>query len=183
VDRERLPRGAPGGAGVPDEGLRALSNRERAPGASGPARAVAANTSHAGWPKITGVLLMNRQDERRPLDGRATAGHNELLGGHGSDTIYAGDAGDVIWGDYKPSGQPSTQTDRIYGGRGNDFIYASHGRNIIDTGSGRDVVHAHFGRGEIHCRSAQATVYLSHRSRGRYRLFSCRNLSYRTLGH
>ena len=30
-----------------------------------------AKTSHAGWPTIDGVLVMNRQDESRPLDGRA----------------------------------------------------------------------------------------------------------------
>src|SRR5205807_3819405 len=106
----------------------------------------AANTSHVGWPPITGVLLMNKDDNARPLDARpgqdpfagqddryscdgvhlrgscqrrfvhgddgrvmsARAGHNELLGGHGSDTIHAGPWGDVIWGDYKPYGQPTT---------------------------------------------------------------------------
>jgi Ca2+-binding RTX toxin-like protein len=110
-------------------------------------------------------------------------GHNELLGGHGSDTIHAGDSGDVIWGDYKPSGQPSTQTDRLNGGPGKDFIYASHGRNVIDTGSGRDVVHAHFGYGRISCGSAQAIVFLSHASRKRYALSGCRKISYKTLGY
>ncbi len=38
------------------------------------------------------------------LGGRMTGRrkvHNELLGGHGSDTIYAGPIGDVLWGDYK----------------------------------------------------------------------------------
>jgi hypothetical protein len=183
-----------------------------------------ANTSHAGWPQITGMLLMNKLDQDRPLDGRpltdpfdgtdpayscdglhhATAcirgglpfgppsavhavppdiGHNELLGGHGDDTIHAGPAGDVLWGDYKPSGQPTKQVDRLYGGPGRDFIYASHGTNLIYTGGGADVVHAHFGRGEIHCDSRQVLVYLSHRSRRLYRLFGCRRISYFTLGY
>jgi hypothetical protein len=189
--------------------------------------AARANTTHAGWPQISGMLLMNKLDQSRPLDGRpfsdpfdgtdagyscdglhrATAcirgalsaqaahmlatihkvppgiGHNELLGGHGDDTIHAGPAGDVIWGDYKPAGQPGAQTDRLYGGPGRDFIYASHGTNVIYTGGGRDVVHAHFGRGEIHCESPQVLVYLSHRSRKRYRLFGCRRISYFTLGY
>src|SRR4051812_49486679 len=111
-----------------------------------------ANTSHDGWPRIDGVLLMNKTDSSRPLDARpghdpfagqdrryscdavhkrgschrrfvhsgrgramtGRSGHNELLGGHGSDTVYAGPWGDVIWGDYKPSGQPTSQRDRLY---------------------------------------------------------------------
>jgi hypothetical protein len=141
----------------------------------------AAKTSHEGWPEIDGVLRMHKHDESGVLRGRKHR-HNELLGGHGDDTIYAGDAGDVLWGDYKPSGQPTTQVDRIYGGAGKDFIYASHGRNVIFTGGGPDVVHAHFGRGEIHCASRAVIVYLSHRSRPRYRLFGCRRISYRTSG-
>lgn len=208
-----------------------------------------ANTSHAGWPAIDGMLLMNKQDQSRPLDGRpgfdpfdgadptyscdgqhvntaclpggpvfapadlacgrrlpvvgelpqsvlrrlcstahtsvvpAGVGHNELLGGHGSDTIHAGPAGDVIWGDYKPAGQPATQVDHLYGGPGKDFIYASHGRNSIWTGGGDDVIHAHFGRGSIHCQGGNPIVYLSRRSRRGYHLFGCHRISYFTLGY
>jgi len=32
--------------------------------------AALANTSHAGWPPITGMLLINKYDQDRPLDGR-----------------------------------------------------------------------------------------------------------------
>jgi hypothetical protein len=151
-----------------------------------------ANTSHEGWPAITGDLLMNKQDQSRPLDARpadpAAAApvhprHNELLGGHGNDTIYAGDAGDVIWGDYKPGGQPTTQVDVLIGGPGNDFIYASHGKNTIVTGGGRDVVHAHYGHGSITCTSRTATIFLSHRSRRGYTLHGCTRISYKTLGY
>jgi hypothetical protein len=112
-------------------------------------------------------------------------GHNELLGGHGSDTIYAGPKGDVLWGDYKPCCQPTTQVDHLYGGPGNDFIYASHGTNYISTGGGVDVVHAHFGRGEIHCQSDTVTIYLSHRSKRRYQLIGCEKarISFKTLGY
>jgi Ca2+-binding RTX toxin-like protein len=223
----------------------------------GVASSAPANTSHAGWPPLTGMLLINKLDQSRPLDGRpgsdpfdgaeystrcphgqlhshcvpggihvarhngvvsctalaaaeqrlsaklgratpasvcsgsiATAalvpagiGHNELLGGHGSDTIHAGPAGDVIWGDYKPDGQPTSQVDRLYGGAGNDFIYASHGINYIYTGGGRDVIHAHFGRGAIHCGSATVTVYLSRAGRHGYRLFGCHHISYKSLGY
>jgi hypothetical protein len=64
----------------------------------------------------------------------------------------------VLWGDYKPSGQPVTQLDQLIGGPGKDFIYAGHGRNVIVTGAGPDVVHAHFGRGEIPLRAGRHGV-------------------------
>ena len=192
-----------------------------------PAVVATANTSHAGWPAINGMLLMNKLDQNRPLDARpghdpfagtdpeyrcdglhrdsscvgrprqcrrhaaacrrrvvvaSAARHNELLGGHGSDTIHAGPWGDVLWGDFKPSGQPTTQVDRLYGGREKDFIYAGHGWNTIRSGGGADVIHAHFGHGIIHC-SRSTTVFLSHRSRRRYELHGCRRISYRTLGY
>ena len=75
------------------------------------------------------------------------SGHNELLGGHGNDALYAGPWGDVLWADYKPSGQPTTQVDQVFGGNGRDFIYASHGTNMIAAGGGDDWIKAHFGRG------------------------------------
>src|SRR4051812_14024476 len=94
--------------------------------ALGLSAAAPGNTSHDGWPRIDGVLLMNKTDSRRPLDARPghdpfgrrdrryscdaihkrgkchrrfirsrgrrgrvmtfRHGHNELLGGPGSDT-------------------------------------------------------------------------------------------------
>jgi hypothetical protein len=198
------------------------------------APAALGNASHAGWPPITGMLLMNKLDQPRPLDGRpghdpfdstdptyscdevhlsthcfakepergfvsikdpsgrhtydygtltnnlvpSNVGHNELLGGHGNNTIYAGPEGDVIWGDYKPSGWLPTQVNHLYGGTGNDFIYAAHGTSYIWTGGGVDVVHAHFGRGVIHCQSPTVTVFLSHKSAKKYTLDGCTKVSF-----
>ena len=113
----------------------------------------------------------------------SAARHNELLGGHGSDTIHAGPWGDVVWGDYKPSRQPTTQVDRLTGGAGKDFIYAGHGWNTIVTGGGADVVHAHFGHGIIRCSSAAARIYVSHASMRRYQLRGCMRISFKTLGY
>jgi hypothetical protein len=181
----------------------------------------AANTSHAGWPPIDGMLLMNKDDSSRPLDARpghdpfagldenyscdavhligdcqlrlvesedgyvvtSAAGHNELLGGHGSDTIHAGPWGDVIWGDHKPSGQPTGQHDRLYGGAGRDFIYASHGWNTIDAGGGNDWVKAHFGRGIVDCGRGRDTLYVSRRAQRRFTIRHCERISHRTLGY
>ena len=57
---------------------------------------------------------------------------------------------------------------------GNDYIYASHGFNDIDSGPGNDVVHAHFGRGgSVDCGSGYDVLYVSHRSKPRYRERNC----------
>jgi Ca2+-binding RTX toxin-like protein len=174
----------------------------------------AANTSHAGWPKIDGVLLINKLDQSRPLDTRtghdlfgrtdpsyscdglhknrscaspmgtaSRAGHNELLGGHGNDAIFAGVRGDVIWGDYKPSGQPTTQIDNLTGGPGNDFIYASHGTNYISAGGGDDWIKAHYGRGVVDCGGGRDVLYVSRRAQRHYKIRHCETISHKTLGY
>jgi len=117
---------------------------------------------------------------RDDLDGAGKHRSQRTARRAGNDTIWAGPAGDVIWGDHKPCCQPTDQVDRLYGGPGNDFIYASHGLSYIATGGGHDVVRAHFGRGEIHCDSPDAVVYLSQRHHKRYRLFGCKRVSYET---
>jgi Ca2+-binding RTX toxin-like protein len=181
-----------------------------------------ANTSHDGWPKIDGVLLMNKTDRARPLDARpgrdpfggrdrryscdaihkrgrchrrfvrrrgvrgrvmtARHGHNELLGGHGDDTIHAGPWGDVMWGDYKPSGQPTSQHDQIWGGPGRDHIYASHGKNAIRAGGGNDWIKAHFGNGLVNCGGGNDLLYISRRAQKRYKIRNCERISHKTLG-
>ena len=141
-----------------------------------------AKTSHAGWPVINGDLKMHKTDRSGTLRGKANK-HNELLGGHGNDTIYAGKVGDVLWGDYKPSGQPSNQRDRIFGAAGNDHIYASHGWNTIDAGGGDDWIKAHYGQGIIDCGGGHDTLYISRRAQKRYKIRGCETVSHRTLGY
>jgi Ca2+-binding RTX toxin-like protein len=113
------------------------------------AAAAAANTSHAGWPPIEN-FAQHANDENGTLRGKKGV-HNELLGGQGNDTIFAGDAGDVIWGDSRAGGQPESQRDYLHGGAGNDYIYASHGFNEIWTGAGNDHLQLVYGHGTVHC--------------------------------
>jgi Ca2+-binding RTX toxin-like protein len=145
--------------------------------------AASANTSHEGWPKIDGDLKMHKADQSGLIAASKHNRHNELLGGHGSDTIRAGAVGDVLWGDYKPSGQTTTQVDRIYGGAGKDFIYASHGANYIHAGGGADQIHAHYGHGEIWCGNGNVTLFISHKNLKHYRRHSCGRISFKTVGH
>ena len=185
-----------------------------------PAGLATASTSHKGWPRINGMLLMNKTDGSRPLDARpghdpfggtdptyscdaihkrgscqrrmvrtaagvvvtGKSGHNELLGGHGSDTLIAGPWGDVLWGDYKPSGQSTTQVDTIIGGAGKDHIYASHGTNNIQGGGGNDWIKAHFGRGTIDCGGGTDLLFISRKAQRRFVLRGCERISHKTLG-
>ena len=109
-------------------------------------------------------------------------GHNELLGGHGSDAIHAGPWGDVIWGDYKPSGQPTIQHDQLWGGPGRDHIYAGHGRNAIRAGGGNDWIKAHFGGGLVNCGAGNDLLYVSRRAQKHYKIRNCERISHKTLG-
>jgi hypothetical protein len=115
------------------------------------ARATAAEANHEGWP----------HDECLKMD-KGSAGlshvlvglehvHNWLLGGSGNDTIFGGGDGDVIWGDYRPAGQPESQSDYIHGGAGEDWIYSSHGYNEIWTGAGNDHLALVYGHGTVFC--------------------------------
>ena len=77
--------------------------------------------------------------------------HNYLLGGYGDDTIYGGDTGDVIWGDYHPGGE-SRQTAVIHAGTAGTHLLERHGQLRLDGHDPATVVHAH-EPGVIHCES------------------------------
>jgi Ca2+-binding RTX toxin-like protein len=134
-----------------EEAAVAAAARSRAPSAPARPRAVVALASHEGWP----------QDQCLKIDkGPAGASHtlvglkrvhNWLLGGYGDDTLYAGDEGDVLWGDYQPAGQREDERDYIHGGAGEDWIYSSHGYNEIWTGAGDDHLALVYGHGVVFC--------------------------------
>lgn len=114
-------------------------------------RASVAEANHAGWPADECLKM----DKGPPGLSHTIVGlkhvHNWLLGGYGNDTIYAGDQGDVIWGDYHPEGQPESQRDYLHGGAGSDWIYSSHGYNEIWTGAGDDHLALVYGHGVVFC--------------------------------
>jgi RTX calcium-binding nonapeptide repeat (4 copies) len=152
----------------------------------GRAVARAASTSEAGWPAKQ-CLKMDKGAAGRShtivgLDGV----HNWLLGGYGNDTIVGGNSGDVIWGDYHPNGEPSSQTAVIEAGNGRNVIYANDTRDYVWTGTNsHTVVHAHVSgiSGVIHCQSPGIVVYLSSVSERHFKLDGCRRISHFSVGY
>lgn len=144
----------------------------------------AAMTSHAGWPADQHLVMDTGPAGRHNvLIGRAHV-HNYLLGGYGDDTILGGEAGDVIWGDYHPSGWPAFQIATIHAGDGANFIYANDTVNYVWTGTDpRTVVHAHEGSGVIHCENPGIVVFTSHRALPHYKLDGCRHISFYSVGY
>jgi Ca2+-binding RTX toxin-like protein len=134
---------------------------------------------HGDWPTQTGPQIMHHNDEETPMHG--TPRNDRLLGGHGDDHIYGQEGHDVIWGDYKPTGNTTTQVDYLYGGPGKDWIYASHGRNVVYGGPGGDTIRVWFGRGKVYCGPGRDILFLSkHRSRNRVKRYGCERISFKS---
>ena len=144
----------------------------------------AAMTSHAGWP-ANQHLVMDKGPAgvANTLVGRPGV-HNYLLGGYGNDTIIGGNAGDVIWGDYHPSGWPKHQKAIIHAGNGKNFIYSNDTYNEVWTGTNpATVVHAHEDGGVIHCQNPHIIVFTSHHALPHYKLHGCRRISFYSVGY
>jgi hypothetical protein len=158
----------------------------QAPVGAVPSMARAASTSEAGWPKKECLKIdkgpAGRKNTLVGLDGV----HNWLLGGYGNDTIIGGNRGDVIWGDYQPSGEPRSQTVKIYAGNGRNVIYANDTHNYVWTGNNPyTVVHAHISGidGVIHCGSPYIVVFLSTVSEHHFGLYGCHRISHYSVGY
>jgi hypothetical protein len=148
------------------------------------ASSASAMTSHAGWPADEHLVMDKGPAGKANTLVGVPGKHNYLLGGYGDDTIYGGDSGDVIWGDYRPSGYPSHQTAVIHAGNGKNYIYANDTVNYVWTGTNpQTVVHAHSGSGVIHCQSPKQTVYTSHRALPHYVFEGCRHISFYSVGY
>ncbi len=181
------PGAAAGGAAALDRGVYVhYCPRNGTEARRGVPVANSASTSHAGWPPDE-CLKMDKEGAGRhhTLVGEADV-HNWLLGGYGNDTIIGGESGDVIWGDYHPTGAPSDQTAVIHAGNGQNFIYANDTHNYVWTGTDpRTVVHAHNPGtgGIIHCQSPGIVVYLSRVSERSFKLHGCDHISHFSVGY
>jgi hypothetical protein len=146
--------------------------------------AAVASTSHAGWPPDEHLVMDKGPAGRHHRLTGMRGKHNWLLGGYGSDEIVGGQAGDVIWGDYHPSGWPSHQTAVIHAGNGKNYIYSNDTVNYVFTGTNpATVVHAHEGSGVIHCENPNVVVYTSHHALPHYKLRGCRHISFYSVGY
>jgi RTX calcium-binding nonapeptide repeat (4 copies) len=105
--------------------------------------------SHAGWPRINGVLAKTLDSAGHEITGGPK--NDELLGHHGNDTVSGGAGKDVLWGDWDPSGNTTRQRDVLIGGAGDDIVYPSHGTTRVNAGSGADIIRAFYGKGTIDC--------------------------------
>ncbi|MEV4419811.1 calcium-binding protein [Patulibacter sp. NPDC049589] len=112
--------------------------------------------SHAGWPKVTGILW--KVNDSRDSTKTGGARNDELLGHHGSDRMIGKGGKDILWGDWDPKNNGTKQVDVLDGGAGNDWLYSSHGRNVIRGGAGNDYVWAYYGRGTIDCGPGKDTL-------------------------
>jgi len=143
-----------------------------------------AMTSHAGWPADQHLVMDKSPAGRANVLTGVDGVHNYLLGGYGNDTIYGGNAGDVIWGDYHESGWPSFQTAIIHAGDGPNLIYANDTVNYVWTGTNPDtVVHVHENSGVVHCENPQIVVFTSHHALPHYKLDGCHHISFYSVGH
>jgi hypothetical protein len=146
--------------------------------------AAGAMTSHAGWPADEHLVMDKGPAGRQHVLTGVQDRHNYLLGGYGDDTINGGGAGDVIWGDFHPSGWPAHQTAVIHAGNGQNFIYANDTLNYVWTGTNsRTVVHAHEDGGVIHCENPHIVVFTSHHALPHWKLHGCRHISFYSVGY
>jgi Ca2+-binding RTX toxin-like protein len=133
--------------------------------------------NHDYWPRING---RHRQAHSHGAKLYGTNRNDELLGRHGSDTLIGRGGSDVLWGDWDPSGQPTSQHDVIYGGAGTDFIYGSHGHNTIYAGPGNDVISVHYGYGLVDCGPGRDIYHVARSRRHLYTFRHCEKVDYRS---
>lgn len=154
--------------------------------ASSPCAEAGACAGHKYWPQMTiDDVRKTRQYTGGTLRGKP-GNSDELLGWHGSDTLYGGDRADVLWADHVGTGQLTTQRDRLYGGAGDDYLYSSRGTNTLKGGPGNDAIKARYGRGIVDCGPGVDIVHLPKKRRKNWTFIGCEKFEYRSeseVGH
>ncbi|MFT4034459.1 MAG: hypothetical protein QM679_02660 [Patulibacter sp.] len=130
--------------------------------------------SHKGWPAVTGLLWIAQTAGARTYNG--TEDNDELLSHHASDTVNGGDGSDIIWGDWDPGSNPTSQRDRLNGQDGGDWIYTSHGTNVVRGGRGNDFVFAYYGHGTIDCGAGRYDRAKIRLGTGQYTVKNCETI-------
>lgn len=123
------------------------------------------------WPALSGILWQVVEDSRTPRTKAGGPRNDELLGHHGSDTLSGKGGHDILWGDWDPLRNNTTQRDVLDGGPGNDWLYPSHGRSVVKGGPGIDYVWAYYGKGTIDCGPGIDTARV--RTNGAFTLKNC----------
>jgi Ca2+-binding RTX toxin-like protein len=141
-------------------------------------------TSHAGWPKIDGMLLMNKEDQSRPLDARPGfdpfGGQDELYrcdGLHYSQDCLQGNAtcADEPSVDRRRRGscerwvvKPTKHHNELLGGHGDDEIHAGPNGDVLwgdyredseQPTSQRDAITGGDGRDFIYASHGHNTIH------------------------
>src|SRR4051794_41196330 len=97
-----------------------------------PAAMASAKASHAGWPRINGMLLMNSRDQSRPLDGRP--GQDPF---DGTDPSYSCDGLHNNSSCVRSSSRRRRET-VVPGDIGHNELLVGHGNKTLPTGPAGD---------------------------------------------
>lgn len=131
---------------------------------------------HDYWPKMTlSDVQRAKPGGTNVLRGR-TDRVNELLGWHGSDTLYGGEKSDVLWADHVGTDQPRTQKDVVYGRGGTDFIYSSRGKNTLYGGAGNDAIKVRYGTGLVDCGPGRDVINLPRTKQKNWTVKNCEKI-------
>jgi hypothetical protein len=103
-----------------------------------PVAAASGKASHAGWPRITGMLLMNGGNQSRPLDGRP--GHDPF---GGTDPSYSCDGVHKKSSCVRSSARRK-RTTMVPFGIGHNELLGGHGNDAIHAGPAGDVIWGDF---------------------------------------
>ena len=126
------------------------------------------------WPALSGILWQVLEDSKTPRTKAGGPLNDELLGHHGTDRLSGKGGNDILWGDWDPLHNNTTQRDVLDGGPGDDWLYPSHGKSIVRGGPGADYVWAYYGKGTINCGPGIDTARI--RTTGAFRTKDCEKI-------